>query len=329
MRIELAHGSGGKLTGELIENLFLKHLNFSELKPLQDASYLETGCSKVAMTTDSYVVKPIIFPGGDIGKLSVCGTINDLSVSGAQPRFISIGLIIEEGFEIETLKSIITSAGETAKGAGVRIVAGDTKVVEKGKCDGIYINTTGIGPIVRELHPSRVEPEDVVIVTGFIGDHGAAISIAREGFEIDFPVISDCAPLNSLLLPLLEIEGLKWMRDPTRGGVATVLYELSKMAGLGVEIYEKELPIREEVRFICDMLGYDPLYLANEGKAVIITSPEGAEKVMETLRSNELGKNASIIGRVSDRFKGVQLITAIGGKRELDLLEDEILPRIC
>ncbi len=329
MRIELAHGSGGKLTKELIENLFLKYLDFDELKALQDASYLNVKKNRLAMTTDSYVIKPIIFPGGNIGKLSICGTINDLTVSGAEPEFISLGLIIEEGMEIETLELIVHSIGETARRAGVKVVAGDTKVVEKGKCDSIYINTAGIGTIKRELSPLSIKPGDVVIVTGYVGDHGIAVSIAREEFDIDVPVESDCAPLNSLLLPLLNLEGIRWMRDPTRGGVATVLCELSETASLGVKLYEEHVPVREEISFICEMLGYDPLYLANEGKAVIVSSKEIAETVLETLRKHPLGENAAIIGEITDTFKGVKLITKIGGERYIELLEDDILPRIC
>ncbi len=329
MRINLAHGSGGRLTKELIENLFLKHLEFEELKALQDASYLQLNRNSIAMTTDSYVIKPIIFPGGNIGKLSICGTVNDLTVSGAVPEFISLGMIIEEGFEIEKLEFIVSSIGKTAKEAGVKVVAGDTKVVEKGKCDSIYINTTGIGSIKKKLSPSGVKPGDIVIITGYVGDHGTAISIAREEFDIDVPVESDCAPLNSLLIPLLDMEGVRWMRDPTRGGVATVLCELSEACGMGITIYEEKIPVREEVRFICDMLGYDPLYLANEGKAVIVSPREESERVLEILKNHPFGKDASIIGEITDKFRGVKLITKIGGERYIELLEDDILPRIC
>ena len=326
-RVEIGHGSGGKLTKELIEEVFLKHFNFPELHTLQDATYLP-GLSKIAVTTDSYVVRPLFFPGGDIGKLSISGTVNDLTVSGALPRYITVGFIVEEGLPIETLERVVSSMAETARSAGVKIVAGDTKVVEKGKCDGIYINTAGVGEVVRELSPELVKPGDKVIVTGFVGDHGIAISLAREEFEVETPVESDCAPLNSLLTSLFELPGLRFMRDPTRGGLATVLVELSESSNSGIRVYESEIPVREEVRFICDMLGYDPLYLANEGKAVVVVSEEDTERALQLLRSHPLGQNASVIGEVTSE-PGVTLVTSIGGLRRLELLEEDPLPRIC
>ncbi|WP_163327797.1 hydrogenase expression/formation protein HypE [Desulfurobacterium thermolithotrophum] len=329
MKVEIGHGSGGKLTRELIENLFLKYFSFPELTSLQDASYLEINSRKIAMTTDSYVVRPYFFPGGDIGKLSISGTINDLTVSGAVPEFISVGFILEEGLAFSDLEKIVKSMADTAKKAGIKIAAGDTKVVEKGKCDGLYVNTTGIGKVVKPLSPKFARPGDLIIVTGFIGDHGIAISLAREEFEVETGVLSDCAPLNSLLVPLLDIEGLRWMRDPTRGGLATVLIEFSEISGLGVKLYEEKIPVREEVRFVCDMLGYDPLYLANEGKAVIIADKKDAEVILEKLRSHAFGKNAEIIGEVTDEINDVRLITLIGGERRLELLEEDPLPRIC
>ena len=326
-RIEIGHGSGGKLTRELIEGLFLKYFKSEELHSLRDASCLP-GFQKIAMTTDSYVVQPLFFPGGDIGKLSVSGTVNDLTVSGSLPKFVSVGFIIEEGFPLGDLERIVSSISRTADEAGVKIVTGDTKVVERGKCDGIYINTTGIGEVKRELSPKYLKPGDVVIVTGFVGDHGTAISLAREEFEIEADVESDCALLNSLLVPLFDVPGLRFMRDPTRGGVATVLVELSEASGLGVRIYEERIPVREEVRFICDMLGYDPLYLANEGKAIVVVSKEDAERVLELLKSHPLGKNSEIIGEVTEGG-GTVLITKVGGERRLELLEEDPLPRIC
>ena len=329
MKIEIGHGSGGKLTRELIENLFLKYFSFPELKSLQDASYLQTETGKIAITTDSYVVSPYFFPGGDIGSLSVSGTVNDLTVSGAVPRFISVGFILEEGLKFSDLEKIVESMAETAKKAGVKIVAGDTKVVEKGKCDGLYINTTGIGEVVKPLSPEFAKPGDVVIITGFVGDHGIAISLAREEFDVETGVLSDCAPLNSLLVPLFDVKGLKWMRDPTRGGLATVLIEFSEMSGLGVKLYEEKIPVREEVQFVCEMLGYDPLYLANEGKTVIVVDRKDAETVLEKLRAHPLGENAEIIGEVTDEIRDVHLVTSIGGERRLELLEEDPLPRIC
>jgi hydrogenase expression/formation protein HypE len=328
-KIEIGHGSGGKLTRDLIEITFLKHLSNDELKPLEDAATVDLKSTKTAFTTDSYVIRPLFFPGGDIGKLSVCGTVNDLVVSGAVPRYLSLGFILEEGYSIDDLEIILESIGEAAKKSGVTIVTGDTKVVEKGKCDGIYINTTGIGEIVRPMQADDVSEGDAVIITGTIGDHGTAIALARDEFDIKAPVESDCASLNDLLMPVFETEGLKWMRDPTRGGVATVLTELSETAGLGIQVFEDSVPVREDVRFVSDMLGYDPLYLANEGKAIIIASGESADKILSILKGHPLGENSAIIGNVTSRFNGVRLKTKIGGERVLDMLEEEMLPRIC
>lgn len=328
-KIEIGHGSGGRLTRNLIENVFLKYINSAELKPLEDAAYIKLQGDNMAVTTDSYVVRPLFFPGGDIGKLAVCGTINDLVVSGAMPRYLSIGFILEEGFPIPNLEDIVKSVSETCENAGVSIVTGDTKVVEKNKCDGMYINTTGVGEIVKPLPLSNISAGDAVIVTGTLGDHGTAVAIARNEFDIKAPVLSDCASLNDLLLPLLKIDGLRWMRDPTRGGVVTVLAELSETTGLGVEIFEDRLPVREDVRFISDMLGYDPLYLANEGKAIIVASPESVNNIISVLKKHPLGKNAALIGNISSDLKKVQLRTTIGGSRLLDMLEEDMLPRIC
>ncbi len=328
-KIEIGHGSGGKLTRDLIEKTFLKHLRNDKLKPLEDAATVDLKSTKTAFTTDSYVIRPLFFPGGDIGKLSVCGTVNDLVVSGAVPGYLSLGLILEEGYSIDDLEIILKSIGEAAKESGVAIVTGDTKVVEKGKCDGVYINTTGIGEIVRPMQAVDVSEGDAVIITGTIGDHGTAIALARDEFDIKAPVESDCASLNDLLMPVFEIEGLKWMRDPTRGGVATVLTELSETAELGIQIFEDKVPVREDVRFVSDMLGYDPLYLANEGKAIIITSGESADKVLSILKGHPLGENSAIIGGATSNFNGVRLKTKIGGERVLDMLEEEMLPRIC
>lgn len=328
-KIEIGHGSGGKLTRNLIEDIFLKYLNSEELTPLEDAAYIKLKSKSIAITTDSYVVRPLFFPGGNIGKLAVCGTVNDLAVSGAIPRYLSIGFILEEGFPVERLEDIVKSISETAGNAGVSIVTGDTKVVEKNKCDGMFINTSGIGEIVKPLSSSNISAGDAVIVTGTIGDHGTAIALARNEFDIKAPVESDCASLNGLLVPLLKIEGLRWMRDPTRGGVVTVLSELSETIGLGVEIFEDRVPVREDVRFISDMLGYDPLYLANEGKAIIITSSESANKIIKILKKHPLGVNAAVIGNISSEFRKVRLRTTIGGERLLDMLEEDMLPRIC
>ena len=328
-QIEIGHGSGGRLTRDLIEKIFLRHLTSEELQPLEDAATINLHGTEAAITTDSYVIRPLFFPGGDIGKLSVCGTVNDLVVSGARPKYLSLAFILEEGFPLEHLEQIVKSINETAMKSEIKIVTGDTKVVEKDKCDGLYINTTGIGEIARSMPLSGISAGDAVIVTGTVGDHGTAVALAREEFDIDAPVESDCASLHDLLIPLFDIDGLRWMRDPTRGGLATVLVELSEAGGLGVEVIEDRVPIREDVRFIQDMLGYDPLYLANEGKAIIIASSENSNKVLETLKKHPLGKNAALIGKVTDKFRGVRLKTKIGGERMLDMLEEEMLPRIC
>ncbi len=328
-KIEIGHGSGGKLTRDLIENIFLKHLQSPELNSLEDAATVSINSRETAITTDSYVIRPLFFPGGDIGKLSVCGTVNDLAVSGAYPRYLALGCIIEEGYPFTDLERIVESISRTARDAGVVIVTGDTKVVEKGKCDGIYINTTGFGEIAKSMTAANIAEGDKIILTGTMGDHGTSVAIAREEFTIDTSVQSDCAPLNDLLTPLFNIDGVRWMRDPTRGGVATVLVELSDALGIGITIYEDSLPIREDVRFISDMLGYDPLYIANEGKAIIVVSPGSADAVNETLRKHHLGVNAAIIGDITSSFKGLRLKTKIGGERILDMLEEEMLPRIC
>lgn len=326
--IELGHGSGGRPMRDLIRGIFLRYLESDELKRLEDSAYIRLNPDS-AITTDSYVIKPIFFPGGDIGKLSICGTVNDLIVKGAIPRYISIGFIIEEGMRIDDLKGILKSIQETAVSTNVKVVTGDTKVVEKGKCDGIYINTTGVGEVVRSFSIGDIRAGDRIIVTGTVGDHGTAIALIRNEFDIETSIESDCAPLNHLLSPILEIDGLRWMRDPTRGGLATVLCELSEATGLGIRIFEKDVPVREDVRFISDMLGYDPLYLANEGKAVIVTSEESVDMIIKRLREDELGRYASIIGVVTDGFKGVRLRTRIGGERLLEMLDYEMLPRIC
>ena len=328
-KIEIGHGSGGKLTRDLIEHTFLKYLSSEELNALEDSATLDINNSKIAVTTDSYVVTPLFFPGGDIGKLSICGTVNDLVVSGAVPEYVSTGFIIEEGFSLNILSKIVESLSKSARNAGIKVVTGDTKVVEKGKCDGIYINTTGIGTIKKHMTLNNVSAGDAVILSGTVGDHGTAIAIVRNEFDIDAKVESDCASLNELLMPLFEMDGVKWMRDPTRGGVATVLAELSETTGLGIQVFEDRVPVRDDVRFISDMLGYDPLYLANEGKAVIITSYEIANEALAILKKHPLGGNAVIIGNITSKYTGVRLKTSIGGERVLDMLEEEMLPRIC
>jgi hydrogenase expression/formation protein HypE len=328
-KIEIGHGSGGRLTRDLVTTLFLKYLNCDELKPLEDAASVILDQQETAITTDSYVVRPLFFPGGDIGKLAISGTVNDLLVSGAVPRYLSMGFIIEEGFLFSDLENILRSINKTAQTAGVKVVAGDTKVVEKNKCDGMFINTTGLGSVVKPVSADSIEAGDSIIVTGTIGDHGTSIALARNEFNIEAPVESDCAPLNELLTPVFRIEGLRWMRDPTRGGLATVLAEVAESTGFGMLIFEESMPVRKDVHFIAEMLGYDPLYLANEGKAVIITSSDTADSVLKILREHPLGKDSQVIGSVTSQFNGARLKTRRGGERVLDLLEEEMLPRIC
>lgn len=328
-KIEIGHGSGGRLTRELVSTLFLKYLNCNELKPLEDAATVTLDQPKAAITTDSYVVRPLFFPGGDIGTLAISGTVNDLLVTGAVPQYISMGFIIEEGFPLSDLETILKSIDETAQKAGVKVVAGDTKVVEKNKCDGMFINATGVGSIVRTVSADSIRAGDSIIVTGTIGDHGTSIALARNEFDIEAPVESDCAPLNELLTPVYRVEGLRWMRDPTRGGLATVLAEVAEKTGLGIHILEETLPVRKDVHFISEMIGYDPLYLANEGKAVIITSSDTSDTILKILREHPLGKDSQIIGSVTSQFNGARLKTRIGGERVLDFLEEEMLPRIC
>jgi len=328
-KIVMAHGSGGRLSHELIK-LFQKHLTNPYLDQMNDATVLGESNGKLAMTTDSFVISPLFFKGGNIGKLAVCGTINDLAVTGATPKFLSLGLIIEEGFPLALLEDIIASAAQTARDAGVYIVCGDTKVVEKGSADGLFINTTGIGFIQgKELGPEKIRPGDVVLVTGTIGDHGIAILSEREGLEFQSPVMSDCAPLNGLLETIFT-PGIKCMRDPTRGGVATTLNELARQAGVQIVIDEGSLPLNPVVEGAANMLGLDPLYLANEGKAIIVVAQEEAELVLSKLHEHPLGRNAAQIARVEAGTPGLVLLeTFLGAKRIVGMLEGEHLPRIC
>ncbi len=332
-QILLGHGSGGTLSHQLIHDLFLGAFDNEYLAPLNDQAVLPLPSARIAFTTDSYVVSPIFFPGGDIGKLAVCGTINDLAMGGAEPLYLSASFIIEEGLSFDELKRIVSSMAETARQAGVKIVTGDTKVVERGKGDKVFINTAGVG-IVREevtLSPASIRPGDVVIVSGFVGDHGIAIITHREGIRMETPVGSDCAPLHGLAGSILSASvGVKAMRDPTRGGLATTLNEFAASSGFGILIDEKAVPVREEVRGACELLGFDPLYLANEGKLVAVVTKDAAQSVLDAMRGNVLGPDAAIIGEVvSDHPGRVTLKTAIGNRRIVDMLPGEQLPRIC
>lgn len=328
-RIILAHGSGGRLSHKLVQEVFQKHLHNDFLDQMNDATFVP-GSEKLAITTDSFVVSPIFFRGGDIGKLAVCGTINDLAVSGAKPRYLSLAVILEEGFLIQDLERIVKSIAETAQKAGVPIVCGDTKVVERGSVDKIFINTTGIGFLQEHLvGPEHIKPGDYVLISGTIGDHGISILADREGLEFGTPVVSDCAPLNHLI-DSFYMPGVHCMRDPTRGGVGTTLNELARQAQVSITLEEENLPLNPGVEGACGMLGLDPLYLANEGKVLVLVAAEAVEKVLTKMKATPLGKDAAIIGKVEEDDPGLVLLkTPLGGKRIVGMLEGEHLPRIC
>lgn len=332
-KILLGHGSGGRLSQQLIKELFLKEFDNSFLKKLGDAAIFEEKNIRWAFSTDSYVIKPLFFPGGDIGNLAVSGTINDLAVAGATPLFLSCALIIEEGLELSALEEIISSMKETATRANVQIITGDTKVVEHGSADGLFINTSGVGilPSSRELSPQRIEVNDRIIINGTIGDHSIATLSGRQEFDFQTGIESDCAPLNNLIGNIIPAcPGLRMMRDPTRGGLATVLNEITSEQPFAIELWEEKVPIRQEVASICEILGFDPLYLANEGKVIFIVKQEEADKLLAMARAHSLGKKSQIIGKVVPDPKGkVYLRTEIGSRRVIDVLTGDQLPRIC
>jgi len=334
-KILLGHGSGGRLMHNLIEKVFLKHLDDQALIAQTDAALLAPGYGKLAFTTDAYVVQPLFFAGGNIGKLAVCGTINDLVAAGVRPLYLSVAFILEEGLEISLLDEIVQTMAETAKQAGVRIVCGDTKVVGKGQCDKMFITTSGIGEVRKEYEDvgsgKKILPGDLVIITGTIGDHGMAILAARNqlGFKSDLQ--SDCAPLNLLIQPILDA-GLPvhFMRDPTRGGLASVLCEIIQNRPFGIEIDETLIPVSEPVLGMCELYGFDPLYIANEGKMVMIVPENKGIELLQLLQKSEQGRNAAIIGRVTNENHGkVVMKAAIGGTRLITMLAGEQLPRIC
>jgi hydrogenase expression/formation protein HypE len=337
----LAHGSGGQLSHELVVRVFVRHFSNPALLQLDDAAVVDVpgrpspAVPRLALTTDSYVVSPLFFPGGDIGKLAVCGTVNDLSMSGASPLWLSAGFILEEGLPLADLERIVASMAVTARSAGVQVVAGDTKVVDRGSADRLFINTAGVGlvPPGVEIAGDRALPGDIVILSGSIGDHGMTIMTQREGLQFDSPLESDCAPLQGLvaeLLAALPPGTLHCLRDPTRGGLATALNELAKRSDVGIEIEEGAVPVRDAVRGACELLGLDPLYVANEGKLAAIVAPDAAGTALEALRAHEYGKEASVIGRVTDAHAGrVVLRTVLGARRIVDMLVGEQLPRIC
>ncbi|MBW2039736.1 MAG: hydrogenase expression/formation protein HypE [Deltaproteobacteria bacterium] len=332
-RILLAHGAGGKLSHDLLRELFLPFFNNDILRVLDDSAIIPTEPSKLAFTTDSYVVKPLSFPGGDIGRLAICGTVNDLAMAGARPLGLSASFILEEGFSIEDLEKVLSSMREAAEEAGVMVVAGDTKVVEHGAAEGLYITTTGIGVVPEgvDIRGSKARSGDWIIINGPIGDHEIAVLIARGDFSLQGETKSDCAPLNGLVEAMLKAcPDIHCMRDPTRGGLATVLWEIANASGVGVVIEEEKVLIREEVRVVCDLLGFDPYYLANEGKLIAFVPEEETEGLLRMMKAHRLGKGAVVIGRVTAENPGkVLLRTRIGGHRLLDPLSDEQFPRIC
>ncbi len=333
--ILLGHGSGGRMSQELIRDMFMKHFGGEVLTAETDAALLDLPPGMTVFTTDSYVVSPLFFPGGDIGHLAVCGTVNDLSVSGGRPLALSASFILEEGLSLEELERVVSSMADTAREAGVAIVTGDTKVVEHGSCDKLFINTAGIGvldPRYRGIsHARDVQAGDRIIVNGFLGDHGVAVLAARQHLDISGEIVSDAAPLNKMIGRVLEEKvPVRFMRDPTRGGLATLLCDLAERTSLGIDLPESALPVRPEVKNICEVFGFDPLYLANEGKVVMVVPAEEADRTVALLRQDPRGRKACIIGTITHDHPGkVVMETEIGGRRIVDMLAGEQLPRIC
>jgi hydrogenase expression/formation protein HypE len=332
-RITMSHGAGGKATRTLVEAVFLDSFRNALLEPLEDAAQLHLTGSRVALTTDSYVVSPLFFPGGDIGDLAVNGTVNDLAVSGATPLYLSAGFILEEGFPVADLTRIVASMKAAAETAGVQVVTGDTKVVQKGKADGCYINTAGIGVIEHEvsLGVANAQPGDVIIVSGPIGEHGVTIMLARGELDIEADLTSDTAAMNGMIAGLLgAVPGVRAMRDATRGGVATILNEVAVAAGVGVVVEEDQIPVNTQVRGAAELLGIDPMYVASEGRMVAVVDGEQADRALAVLRAHPLGEQAAVIGHITADSPGIVLLkTAFGGTRIVDLLVGDPLPRIC
>lgn len=332
-RVDLSHGGGGRAMQQLIRELFARHLGNELLAQGNDGTVLPAQQGRLVMSTDSHVVAPLFFPGGDIGALSVHGTVNDVAVMGATPLWLSAGFILEEGFPLADLDRIVRSMAEAARHAGVQIVTGDTKVVEQGKGDGVFITTTGIGvlPDGIDLSGANAQPGDAVLISGSIGDHGMAIMSQRENLAFDAPIVSDSAALNSLTAALLasQVE-LRLMRDPTRGGLAATLNEIATQAGVGITLFESAIPIKPAVEAACELLGLDPLNIANEGKLIVICAADSAPSALEILRAHPLGREAAIVGTITaDPHYFVQMQTRFGGRRMVDWLSGEQLPRIC
>ncbi len=332
-KIVMGHGSGGKMMQDLIANMFLPPLDNPALRAGDDAGVVDQMCCKLAISTDAHVVSPLFFPGGDIGRLAVCGTVNDVAMMGATPEFLTAGFILEEGLDFNVLTRVVASMQDAAAEAGVQIVAGDTKVVQKGKADGLYITTAGVGtiPLGMEIGGALARPGDVVILSGPIGDHGIAVLGARGELGFDADVQSDAAPLNHLIAAMLDAsEHVRVLRDPTRGGVASALNEIASQSGVGIVLDEPSIPVRPAVNAACEMLGFDPLYIANEGKLLAVVGREDAGKVLDAMRATRYGEDAVIIGEVREKPPGRLLMkTAFGSTRVVDVLMGEMLPRIC
>jgi hydrogenase expression/formation protein HypE len=329
----LAHGGGGKLSHQMIQEIFIPQFKNDLLDPMHDGAMFTLGGARCAFSTDSYVINPIFFPGGDIGALAVNGTVNDLAMCGAHPLYLSSAFIIEEGLPMEDLWRVVRSMKQAAEIAGIQLITGDTKVVDRGKGDKLFINTSGIGivPDGVQINPKRAQPGDKIILSGSIADHGIAIMSVREGLEFETQLKSDCAPLNGLVETMLaSSKNIHVLRDPTRGGVASTLNEIAESAHVGMTIREEQVPVNEEVRGACEILGFDPLYVANEGKLIAFVSPEAAGLVLKSMHSHPLGKNAIVIGEVISDHPGIVVMkTRIGGSRVVDMLSGEQLPRIC
>jgi len=329
-RISLAHGNGGRFMRELIEEIFARHLGGSGLDVQADAAPISLGSDDVMMTTDGFTVQPLEFPGGDIGSLAVHGTTNDLAVAGARPMYFTLNAFIEEGLEIKVLDRIVASLAKAAADAGVKVVAGDTKVLRRGEGGGLYLATTGVGVRLPGVRPAinQIADGDIIIVSGSVGDHGTAVMLAREDFGLRGDVVSDAGPVMELTESLLGFDGLRFMRDPTRGGIASIAHEIVRATGLGVR-FEPTIPVKEPVQSVCDMLGYDPYYLACEGRVLAVISPEQADEALAIWRSLPTGRDAARVGRIAGADKRVILETSLGGERFLEELEDDPLPRIC
>ncbi|MBC8512590.1 MAG: hydrogenase expression/formation protein HypE [Dehalococcoidia bacterium] len=330
--ILLAHGSGSKLSHDLIEKSLLPPLDNPLLAKLDDSAVFDVS-GRLAFTTDSYVVSPIFFLGGDIGRLAVCGTINDLAMSGATPLYLSLSLIIEEGLSLNELKKVIGSIKAAAEEAEVKIITGDTKVVNRGNADKLFINTSGIGIVPQgiDISGANAQVGDKIILSGTIGDHGIAVMSQREGLKFSVPIQSDCAPLNELVSQMLEASSqIHCLRDPTRGGLATTLNEFAKQSGVGIRIEEEKIPVHDGVRAACELLGFDPLYVANEGKLVAVVDSQDTDRILASMKRNPHGVDASIIGEVTEERRGRVIIkTRLGASRIVDMLSGELLPRIC